>query len=282
MADRAPQRGLARATNRHIIYAHLVKSLFAIEDPSCPNRIARTLVTFLLDRTGSMKSIRDDTIGGFNAYLDGLKGDGTGTIEFTLIQFELDQRRQNLRRRADRRGEQADPRYLSAARLHSASSTPPTRPSRRSRRRASPIPPSGSSSASRPTGKRTPRPSASWNELNALVKEKAAKGWQFNFMGVGIDAYDQAARMGVPVAATMAYDHRNAEATRAAFAASAESARAFSLGRAARTVYCEAQKRSAGDRFADLFKKESKSDKPAKTAKRELKKAIVTISISKA
>ena len=30
---------------------------------------ATTLVTFLLDRTGSMESIKDDTIGAFNAYL---------------------------------------------------------------------------------------------------------------------------------------------------------------------------------------------------------------------
>ena len=29
----------------------------------------RTLVTFLLDETGSMQSIKDDTIGGFNSYL---------------------------------------------------------------------------------------------------------------------------------------------------------------------------------------------------------------------
>jgi hypothetical protein len=49
----------------------------------------RTLVTFLLDRTGSMEPIRDDTIGAFNAYLDGLKGDDDGTpFDFTLVQFD--------------------------------------------------------------------------------------------------------------------------------------------------------------------------------------------------
>jgi hypothetical protein len=53
-----------------------------------PQASTRTLVTFLLDRTGSMEAIRDDTIGGFNAYLDGLKGDGEAYIEFTLIQFD--------------------------------------------------------------------------------------------------------------------------------------------------------------------------------------------------
>ena len=53
-----------------------------------PNRSARTLVTFLLDRTGSMEAIRDDTIGGFNTYLDTLQGDGGANIEFTLVQFD--------------------------------------------------------------------------------------------------------------------------------------------------------------------------------------------------
>jgi hypothetical protein len=44
--------------------------------------------TSTLDRTGSMERIRDDTIGGFNAYIDGLKGDGAAGIEFTLVQID--------------------------------------------------------------------------------------------------------------------------------------------------------------------------------------------------
>jgi hypothetical protein len=47
----------------------------------------RTLVTFLLDETGSMASIKDDTIGGFNSYLSTLKTSGT-PIDFTLIKFD--------------------------------------------------------------------------------------------------------------------------------------------------------------------------------------------------
>ena len=47
----------------------------------------RTLVTFLLDRTGSMEPIQDDTIGSFNAYLTGLKSEGAA-IEFSLVQFD--------------------------------------------------------------------------------------------------------------------------------------------------------------------------------------------------
>src|SRR5262245_21759182 len=42
-----------------------------------------------------------------------------------------------------------------------------------------------------------------WDELNALIKEKTAAGWQFNFLGTGIDAYDTGARMGVAAMSTM-------------------------------------------------------------------------------
>lgn len=43
-----------------------------------------TLVAFLLDRSGSMASCQQETISGFNGYLDGLKGD----MRFTLTQFD--------------------------------------------------------------------------------------------------------------------------------------------------------------------------------------------------
>ena len=104
-----------------------------------------------------------------------------------------------------------------------------------------------------------------WAELNAMVKEKSAQGWQFNFMGVGIDAYDQGARMGIAPAATVAYDHRDREATVAAFRASAENARRYNCAEAPDTAYRPAQKVAAGDRFGNVVRK----------VKRELKKAIV-------
>jgi hypothetical protein len=46
-----------------------------------------THITILLDRTGSMESIRDDTIGGFNAFLNGQKAE-PGTATLTLVQFD--------------------------------------------------------------------------------------------------------------------------------------------------------------------------------------------------
>jgi hypothetical protein len=46
-----------------------------------------THITVILDRTGSMESIRDDTIGGFNAFLRDQKAQ-PGTATLTLVQFD--------------------------------------------------------------------------------------------------------------------------------------------------------------------------------------------------
>jgi hypothetical protein len=44
-------------------------------------------ITVILDRTGSMESIRDDTIGGFNSFLNKQKAE-PGKATMTLIQFD--------------------------------------------------------------------------------------------------------------------------------------------------------------------------------------------------
>jgi hypothetical protein len=46
-----------------------------------------THITVILDRTGSMESIRDDTIGGFNTFLKKQKTE-PGTATLTLVQFD--------------------------------------------------------------------------------------------------------------------------------------------------------------------------------------------------
>jgi len=46
-----------------------------------------THIAVILDRTGSMESIRDDTIGGFNAFLASQKAE-PGTATLTLVQFD--------------------------------------------------------------------------------------------------------------------------------------------------------------------------------------------------
>jgi hypothetical protein len=247
----------------HNIYAYSVKSAFPHED-NMTQESTRTLVTFLLDRTGSMEAIRDDTIGGFNAYLDGLKGNGEAKIDFTLIQFDsvsLDKicvavpvaqvaklTRETYQPRASTPLIDAAVKTINAVEASLLSA-----------------PAAKVVICIQTDGQENSSTEHTWGELNALVKEKSAKGWQFNFMGVGIDAYDQGARMGIAPAATMAYDHSDSAAVRAAFAGSAESTRRYVVGAAPTTAYAPEEKAAAGDRFGDVVRK----------VKRGLKRAIV-------
>lgn len=47
----------------------------------------KTHISILLDRTGSMAGIRDDVIGGFNAFVDGQRAEG-GEATLTVVQFD--------------------------------------------------------------------------------------------------------------------------------------------------------------------------------------------------
>lgn len=86
------------------------------------------------------------------------------------------------------------------------------------------------------------------DELQALIARKAAEGWQFTFMGCGIEsyAYRQAQAMGLSAAQTVLYS-KDKDRTEAAFAANAASTRAYALRASASVSYTDAQKFAAGD-----------------------------------
>lgn len=50
----------------------------------------RTLIAMLLDRSGSMYSIKSDTEGGFDSYIDAQRSEsaGVGEVAVTLAQFD--------------------------------------------------------------------------------------------------------------------------------------------------------------------------------------------------
>ena len=80
------------------------------------------------------------------------------------------------------------------------------------------------------------------------MKEKSAAGWQFNFLGTGIDAYDTGAKMGVAAMHTMSTG-RSAKHVRASYVAAAESALNYATGRASSTEFSLAARASSGDQF---------------------------------
>jgi uncharacterized protein YegL len=206
----------------------------------------RTLVTFLLDRSGSMESIKNDTIGAFNAYLDGMKSEET--IEFTLVQFDsqgldkicvatpIEQAPALSRDNFQPRG--ATPLIDAAYKTIKAVETSLN----------------GDAETKvviciQTDGEENASVEHSWADLNALIKEKTDLGWQFNFLGAGIDAYQQGVRMGIAQSATMSYNSSDRVMTEAAFKGRAMRTSLYASGAVADMSIDAGEKLAAGDRF---------------------------------
>jgi hypothetical protein len=211
----------------------------------------RTLVTFLLDETGSMASIKDDTIGGFNSYLDTLKASRT-PIDFTLIKFDS-----NRLEKVCVATPVKEVAGLTPQTYRPGASTPlidaaykTIKAVEKSLNGATPkvvvcIQTDGHENAST---------EHTWDELNALIKEKTGQGWQFNFLGTGIDAYDTGRRMGVAAEGTIA-SALDSRSVRASYAAVADSAMAFASGRAPNAGISMAARAASGDAYyRDVFR----------------------------
>lgn len=54
------------------------------------NKKLTTLVSFILDRSGSMEAIKEATISGFNEYINGLKKQEKGKMLFSLTTFDTE------------------------------------------------------------------------------------------------------------------------------------------------------------------------------------------------
>lgn len=213
-----------------------------------------TLVTFLLDRSGSMGACCDSTIEAFNGYIAELRNAAT-PILFTFLQFDN-----------NHAGCQIEKVCFEQAPKGVSDLTP-----------ASYVPRGGTPLIEAATktiqaleaavNGKTEKPKVvvciqtdgqenqsgreySWASLKALIEAKTKEGWQFNFMGAGIDAYDQGQKMGIAAMGTMSYDQTDRRATRAAFAASANNTAMWASGARADTTYTMAQRSASGDRFA--------------------------------
>ena len=211
-----------------------------------------TLVTFLLDRSSSMGSCLDSTIEAFNGYVEELKRAAT-PILFTFLQFDAnagceinkvhfekpikdvsDIDRSSYQPRGSTPLIEAATKTLHA--LDAALKTKADKP-----KVVVCIQTDGEENCS--------GHEYTWAALKALIEARTKDGWQFNFMGASIDAYDQGQKMGIAVASSVSYDHTDKRATRAAFAASASNTASFAAGMSANTSYSAAQKRASGDKW---------------------------------
>lgn len=205
----------------------------------------KTIITFLLDRTGSMQSVKPQTIQSFNTYLDTLKR-GDADIDFTFVQFDSMSLDKICVRSAVK-----DVQPLTDSTYQPRAWTPLIDAAYKTIKAVE---------ASlkdekvkviiciQTDGNENSSTEYSWKQLNDLIKEKMDQGWQFNFMGAGIDAYTQGNKMGIPVDNTVAYS-TDLRSTQASFGATASNAINFARGLSGSTSYSLGQKAASGDKF---------------------------------
>jgi hypothetical protein len=224
-------------------------------------------VSFLLDETGSMQYIKDDTIGGFNAYVETLRKDGTD-IAFSLVTFNSNR---TQRRYVAEPINKID--LLTEANYEPNAMTPLIDASVKI-----------INATDEAVKLRTDDPTVlvviqtdgdencsvehTVADLALLVKEKTAAGWQFVFLGAGLDAFATARDAGLHIDPrnTVAYD---TDSSKEMFQATAKNHSAFLQSNNVESLhYSVKQRADVGDTHTSKHLDPSIQARPKPTAKK--------------
>jgi hypothetical protein len=175
----------------------------------------QVLVNVILDKSGSMSTKVQDVIGGFNLYLDELAKESAVDYGFSLTLFDTVV---EMRYKATPLANVAkldDATYRpsgNTALLDAIGNTVQTVNTEGFDKIVTVIMTDGEENSSR-----------EWklNAIRELIKAKEAAGnWTFVFLGANVDAFEQGANLGVPVAQSVRYDPANYPAVYADLATS--------------------------------------------------------------
>lgn len=211
-----------------------------------------TLVTFLLDRSTSMLNCKDATIEAYNAYITGLKeerGDGF-KCEFTFLTFSsyglnrvhLCEPIQNIPRLDHHTYQPAGNTPLIDSCMQTILALEESLAKRSDNPKVV--------VCFQTDGDENCSSQYSTMQLKTKIEECQGKGWQFNFMGAGLNGYAMAAQYGIHRESVMSYDHRSKGATLQAFMANASNTRSYGIGESINTSYSAGDRLAAGDAFA--------------------------------
>jgi hypothetical protein len=164
------------------------------------SRPAFTHVVLVLDETGSMEPIREETIGGLKEWLSGLKTDLPGETPVTFVRFNSN----GVTRAIDGAplsGVPASvfdayaPNYMTP--LYDAVGRTILETERRVGKD------DGVIFTVMTDGHENASAEFSAEQVRTLVERRAAEGWKFMFLGADIDAYDASRRLGFADADTV-------------------------------------------------------------------------------
>ena len=169
----------------------------------------KTHIYFVLDRSGSMASIANDVIGGFNTYLAQQQADGDDAV-MTLVQFDSDDVHEVLADAAPIKTIQP----LSSAVFVPRGGTPlydamgrviTEAIARETQLKGAEEPAESIVFVTFTDGEENQSQEFNRKSVFNLVKGKTKDGWTFVFMGANQDAYDSGTSMGVSMANSSNY-----------------------------------------------------------------------------
>jgi hypothetical protein len=202
-------------------------------------------IAVILDRTGSMESIRDDTIGGFNAFLQKQQAE-PGKATLTLVQFDSQDpyevvhtfmplskvpalTRETFVPRAGTPLLDAIGRGINDLEENLAKMQAKTRPSRV----VLVIITDGQENASHEFTK---------GQIEKMIKAKQEKSdWQFVFLSADLAAIGDALKSGIHAASAMVFD-KNSHGTMMAWNSTSERISDFRSKRSAKVVFSQADR----------------------------------------
>ena len=164
-------------------------------------RVAQlTEIVVVLDRSGSMGTIKDDAIGGFNHFLDEQKK-LPGKASMTLVQFddqyEVVHEKVALKQVPKLTNATYQPRNTTAL-LDAVGKTIVKADSMKAKQVAFVILTDGHENASKEYNR---------SQIFDMITERTKQGWQFIFLGANQDAIDAGGAIGIPKGGALTFAH---------------------------------------------------------------------------
>jgi len=207
-----------------------------------------TFVSFLLDETGSMGSIREETVAGLNDYVDTLRA-SDAEILFSLVSFNSNRTRRRCVAEpvsgvrplelAEYCPEAMTPLIDAAVKLIRA-----TDEAVRARGDDPQV-----VVVMQTDGEENVSVEFDNRDLAALIKEKTAAGWEFVFLGAGMDAFGAARRAGIALDISRVSSYGR-DRSKTAFLGTARNVRAYAeSGEAGALDFTDDQRDAFGDEY---------------------------------
>lgn len=222
-----------------------VKTAVKKPEPKKAKKLSSVAVTMVVDESGSMTMLFDATVAGFNEYVSTLKQDTKTPCYFSAITFDSAAIRKHQTGAALK-----DAMTLSRDNYKPGQWTPLLDAIGEAIKLTEKVMANKAAQKAivviQTDGQENSSKEFKLQQIKQMIEERQAKGWQFVFIGAGINAFADATSLGIEALNTVSYSP-DAKGTRATFAATAMNTNSMRSGLTASMSYSRGQTMAAGE-----------------------------------